>query len=155
MTKLDFASVDTKTALRILKAFANFDQWRLRPVFESFWKDRETLERAAQYVEGGTVDKDGMVTLPFKNGIIVSIWVQGRHYLLSLDFHSMRQPTLFGLFGMVGVMKALERLDYPVKIDKGDTITLKAAVAVAALAVAQGCEGVDGIVMDMARDKEI
>ncbi len=154
MKILDFATADAKTAKKIVAAFTTRGQWELTIIFGAFWKSKDDLETSVSRL-GGEVLPDGGVRIPFSD-VTIDIWIQGQHILLSIDFTKRKNVLWSILSGLVDVVERIKRLDLPVKINKGDTITIKAAIAVAALAVAQGNpDGCSGILMDMARDKEI
>lgn len=155
MLVLDFAAADQKTVCKIISCFTKREQFVFRGVLQSFWRSREELRAAAAWVMGGRVLEDGSAELPVSDQLTVRLWVQGPHYMASLEIRR-KDPSWEMLRGMMAVMEKLRRRDYPVRVNRGETISAKAAVAIAALAVAQGTDAdCAGILWDMARDREI
>lgn len=155
MKILDFATSDVRSAMKIVNAFARTDQYRVRRILEAMpTGPKSVAEVLTQQRPAAKLDGDVVEFFPRK-GVVLRAWMQGSYYLMSFNLTGAKDPTWDALQAMVGIMRAMDRRDLPVKIDKKDTITIKAAIAITALIIAQGVEDCSSILWDMARDKEI
>lgn len=150
--RVDFAAASDRMAIDIMSSFSKGGKWALRMFTNKLInKDREPyrLHSGLPYIW----NPDGSLTITTSDCEII-IWMQGKFYMISLQ--PKPDTPLELLNKLIKVRAVLKRNDFPIKMGKSDTITLKAAIAITALGFAEGTmEGTCGILWDMARDGEI